>query len=154
MSFIPCLRYRKPADAIVWLERAFGLRRLRVIEDANGGIEHAELRLGDAVMMLGGPKRSAIDRHYVMPRDIGGLQTQSTYAVVEDVAVHLDRAKAGGARIVQPLTQEPYGQIYSAVDCEGHIWSFGDYDPLASEPHVDSGSPEVLPPEDATDGSV
>jgi len=133
MGFIPCLRYRKPAEAVAWLEKAFGLTRHFVVEGPDGGIEHAELRLGDAVVMVGGPKKDgAFDRFVAFPRDIGGLQTQTIYAVVPDVASHLSLARSAGARIVQPLTGEPYGTIYSAADCEGHIWSFGDYDPLTT----------------------
>ena len=42
------------------------------------------------------------------------------------------QAKAAGAEIVDELEPKDYGGSgYSARDPEGHLWSFGDYDPWA-----------------------
>jgi uncharacterized glyoxalase superfamily protein PhnB len=50
---------------------------------------------------------------------------------VDDPDAHHDRAKAAGAEIVQQLTDQDYGsREYAAVDPEGHVWSFGTYDPF------------------------
>ena len=44
---------------------------------------------------------------------------------VEDVDAHHIRAAAGGADIIYPPTDQPYGQReYGASDSEGRIWSF------------------------------
>jgi uncharacterized glyoxalase superfamily protein PhnB len=52
------------------------------------------------------------------------------YAAVDDVDKHHDRAKAAGAEIVQPPTDQPYGsREYGARDSEGNVWSFGTYRP-------------------------
>jgi uncharacterized glyoxalase superfamily protein PhnB len=66
------------------------------------------------------------------PREIGGRNTQSLYVIVEDPADHHARAVAAGAQIVMPLEKKDFGGSgYSCRDLEGHVWSFGDYDPLA-----------------------
>jgi uncharacterized glyoxalase superfamily protein PhnB len=66
------------------------------------------------------------------PREIGGRNTQSAYLVVQDPDAHYKRAVAAGAEIVMPLEDQVQGgRGYSCRDREGHVWSFGDYDPLA-----------------------
>ena len=56
------------------------------------------------------------------------------YAVVKDIDAHYKRAKAAGARIERPLSDTDYGaREYSVRDCEGHLWSFGTYDPYADQ---------------------
>jgi uncharacterized glyoxalase superfamily protein PhnB len=122
------LFYEDAAAAIEWLERAFGfVTRLRV-EDGAGGIVHSELELGEGegVVMVASArdgKRS--------PRSLGGANTQSLFAYVEDVDAHFARARAHGAMIVSEPSLHDYGdeywadRTYEALDCEGHRWWFG-----------------------------
>jgi uncharacterized glyoxalase superfamily protein PhnB len=64
------------------------------------------------------------------PRDTGGVGTQSAYVIVEDADAHYARAKAAGAEIVMEVEDQDYGgRLYSCLDPEGHLWSFGTYDP-------------------------
>ena len=52
------------------------------------------------------------------------------YAYVADPDAHHDRAVAAGARVVHPLTDQPYGsREYGVRDSEGNVWSFGTYRP-------------------------
>jgi uncharacterized glyoxalase superfamily protein PhnB len=63
-------------------------------------------------------------------REIGGIGTQSAYVIVEDADAHYARAKAAGAEIVMEVEDQDYGgRLYSCLDPEGHLWSFGTYDP-------------------------
>jgi uncharacterized glyoxalase superfamily protein PhnB len=65
------------------------------------------------------------------PRD-AGISTQSIYLVVADADAHHARAKAAGAEIVIDLVTQDYGgRDYTCRDPEGHIWTFGTYDPWA-----------------------
>jgi hypothetical protein len=48
------LGYRDAPAAIEWLGRAFGFTATMTIPDGHGGVAHAELRLGDAVVADGG----------------------------------------------------------------------------------------------------
>ena len=55
---------------------------------------------------------------------------QGVYVQVEDVDAHYARARAAGAEIVRPLQDTDYGsREYSVRDLEGHLWSFGTYQP-------------------------
>jgi uncharacterized glyoxalase superfamily protein PhnB len=52
------------------------------------------------------------------------------YVAVDDPDAHHDQAAAAGARVIQPLTDQPYGsREYGALDPEGNRWFFGTYAP-------------------------
>jgi uncharacterized glyoxalase superfamily protein PhnB len=135
VNVIPSMRYRNAPAAIEWLCRAFGFERHLVVPgEAEGTIAHAQLRYGNGMIMLGtaGTHGGGFDELMTTPRETGGRSTQSAYVIVEDPAAHHQRALAAGAQIVMPLEKKDYGGSgYSARDLEGHVWSFGDYDPFA-----------------------
>ena len=127
---IPSFRYRDAAAAIDWLERAFGFERHAVHGGENGRIEHAELRLGSGMIMLGSA-RETDGWPSRTPDQLGGV-TGGTYVIVDDPDAHFERARAAGAEIVRGLTDQDYGsRDYSARDPEGYLWSFGTYRPSA-----------------------
>ncbi|MCB1021130.1 MAG: glyoxalase, partial [Acidobacteria bacterium] len=52
-NIIPTMKYRDAPAAIEWLCRAFGFEKQMVVEGEGGKIDHAQLKLGDAMIMLG-----------------------------------------------------------------------------------------------------
>jgi uncharacterized glyoxalase superfamily protein PhnB len=129
---IPCLRYRDAPAAIDWLCVAFGFERHMVVPngDGDGGIAHAQLSMGGGMIMLGSSGDSDYGRLMRTPDEDGGGGSQSVYVVVADVDAHHARAKAAGAEIVIDIKDEEYGgRGYTCRDPEGHVWSFGGYDP-------------------------
>jgi uncharacterized glyoxalase superfamily protein PhnB len=127
VNIVPCLRYRDAPAAIEWLEKAFGFEKHFIVPNPEGGIAHAELRLGNGFVMLGSARN---DEFNWQPPQRGGQVTQSVYVVVEDVDAHRDRARAAGVEIVRDLQDTDYGsREYSARDLEGHLWHFGTYRP-------------------------
>ena len=128
------LKYHDCKAAIAFLCEAFGFERHVVHEAEDASIPHAQLKRGDDMIMLGSV-RSEDDPfapYSTTPRDTGGGCTMSTYIIVTDVDAHHDRAVAAGAKVVYPPTDQDYGgRNYSALDPEGNIWHFGDYDPWA-----------------------
>ena len=125
-TMYPSLVYDDAPAAIDWLCRAFGFERHLVVPGAPGTIAHAELRLGDAMIMLGS-SNSALGR--MSPKSLGAA-TGGIYAVVDDVDAHAARAKANGAVIISPPEDQDYGgRLYNCHDLEGHVWSFGTYLP-------------------------
>jgi uncharacterized glyoxalase superfamily protein PhnB len=130
---IPAISYEDAPAAIEWLERAFGFERHAVYEGEDGTIEHAELRVGSGMVMLGSEREGdAYERFPVgTPRKVGAL-TAGFYVIVDDPDAHCERAKAAGAEIVMELTDQDYGsRDYTARDLEGHLWTFGTYRPTA-----------------------
>ena len=131
-KIIPTLRYHDAAAAIDWLERAFGFTRHLVVPADDGGIAHAQLTLGDGMIMLGSARDDEFGRLQKPPRDVGGVGTASPYIVVPDADAHHARAVAAGAKVVMRLKDEDYGgRGYACLDPEGHLWNFGTYDPWA-----------------------
>ena len=64
------------------------------------------------------------------PGEVGGYETQSPYIVVDNPDVIYERAKKKGAKIAVEITTKDYGgRGFSCYDLEGHLWSFGSYDP-------------------------
>ena len=121
-SLFPLLQYRDPRAAVEFLELAFGFAPLRVDETPAGDVAHAEVRVGDDVLMLSGARPDG---------PFGDHTGQGwCYVVLADPDAHHDRAVAAGAEVVYPLTDQPYGsRDYAARDPEGNLWSFGTYAP-------------------------
>jgi len=68
------------------------------------------------------------------PDEIGGAETQTAYVVVPDADKVYTAAKAAGAKIAMEIRDEDYGgRGFSCYDLEGHLWSFGTYDPWKTE---------------------
>ena len=130
---VPCLRYRDAGKAIDWLCAAFGFERHLVVEADGGAIAHAELTLGNGMIMLASATDSAFGRLMAQPDEVGRRETQTAYVIVADAdAVHA-RARAAGAQIVIEIKDESYGgRGFTCRDLEGRLWNFGTYDPWAA----------------------
>jgi len=124
------MRYRDANAAIEWLCKAFGFEKHLVVPGENGTVAHAQLAFGNGMIMLGSALEDEFGQRVKPPREIGGIGTQSAYVIVEDADAHYARAKAAGAEIVMEVEDQDYGgRLYSCLDPEGHLWSFGTYDP-------------------------
>ncbi|MEJ1158320.1 VOC family protein [Prosthecomicrobium sp. N25] len=122
-TIFPALKFRDAPAAVDWLERAFGFARRAVHPDGGGGIAHAELALGNGVVMFGSTRPAD-------PADPWSTADMGIYVAVDDIDAHYARAMAAGAEIVRPLAATSYGaREYSARDLDGHLWSFGTYRP-------------------------
>ena len=124
-NIFPALLYRDAHAALDWLERAFGFERLMVVPGPQGTVLHAEMGLGPGILMLATSKP---DRGWVSPRDLPGLH-QTVCVRIDDVDGHYARAKAAGAEIFYDIKDTDYSREYSARDLEGHLWTFGNYQP-------------------------
>jgi uncharacterized glyoxalase superfamily protein PhnB len=127
MTIYAAIRYQDPDKAVSWLCTAFGFTEQSVSRTPEGEFQHGELRLGDSVVMISGPREAGW---------LGGAAADplaspvSLYAAVDDPKSHFEKAKAAGATIVLELQHMDYGSDeYSARDPEGNLWSFGTYKP-------------------------
>jgi uncharacterized glyoxalase superfamily protein PhnB len=116
---VPYLFYEDVAGVLAWLTKAFGfVEHLRYTED-DGSVTHAEMRVADAVIMLGDPGGS-----YENPKHHGHLQS-SLVVYVDGVDDHCVRAEDAGAEVISGPADTPYGdRMYSVRDPEGHRWDF------------------------------
>jgi uncharacterized glyoxalase superfamily protein PhnB len=122
-KIFPAIKYDDAPEALTWLKTAFGFEPHAVHKDDAGEIQHAEMKMGEAMIMFGG-KRAPDKTNPWCTEPMG------VYVCVDDIEAHYAKAKAAGADIVRPLADTPYGaREYSARDCGGNLWSFGTYDP-------------------------
>jgi uncharacterized glyoxalase superfamily protein PhnB len=129
-TIIPGLRYHDAKAAIGWLCDVFGFARHAVYEGADGSIAHAQLSLGNGMVMLGSVVDNEYSRNICQPAEVDGKETQAPYLVVADADAIYSRAKAAGFEIVIDIKDEDYGgRGFSCRDPEGHLWNVGTYDP-------------------------
>jgi uncharacterized glyoxalase superfamily protein PhnB len=119
-TVFPILSYDDAQAGIDFLVDAFGAERVAVYAGDDGKIQHAEVRLGNGMVMLGSSHAgSPVTRNRI-------------YVVVENSDEHCARARAAGAEIVMELRDTEYGsRDYGARDPEGNTWYFGTYQPFA-----------------------
>ena len=128
-TVIPTLHYEDAPAAIEWLCGTFGFVRHAVYPGENGTIAHAELTLGNGMIMLASASKKEFGKYQKTPRGLGGT-TQSAYIIVLSPDALHERAVKAGAEIVMPLSDKAYGgREFSCRDPQGHLWTFGTYDP-------------------------
>ena len=132
-GIIPTLGYKDPKKAIQWLCDAFGFEKHEVYESEDGKVIHAELTYKGNMIMLGSSDRDSqflkLIKH---PSEIDGFVTQSPYIIIDDdeIEAHYENVRRHGAKTALELTAQDYGgKDYTCHDPEGHVWSFGSYDP-------------------------
>ena len=117
-NMYPFMRFADAERALEWLSQAFGFEEHVVYRGDDGTLHHAELSLGPGIVMFGQ----------------GDPAEHGIYVAVEDADAHYERAKAAGAEITREIEDTPYGsREYTALDPEGHVWSFGTYRPVVSD---------------------
>ena len=129
----PYLLYEDLDATLDWLIGAFGFTEQVRMKGPDGKANHAEVGLGDGVVLMGHPGPD-----YRNPKRRGGA-TQMVYVYVDDVDKHFAVAKAAGAHILGEPADQFYGdRTYGAEDPEGHQWSFAQ--------HVRDVAPEDMHP--------
>jgi uncharacterized glyoxalase superfamily protein PhnB len=117
----PMLAYDDAPAALEFLCKAFGFEERYRMGMPDGTIGHAEVALGDQVVMLATTWKAA---GMASPKDLAGVHAQLR-CTVDDVEAHFARARAAGATIAAEPEDQPYGErVYRAVDPEGHRWIF------------------------------
>ena len=116
-TLVPYLTFRDGDASLRFLADVFGFETVSEQRDDRGGIVHAELKLGDAVVMGGAGDAE--------PGAAPGL-----YVVVDDVDATFERAVGAGAAVGYPPEDTEWGTRRARVrDPDGHEWSFGTYRP-------------------------
>ncbi len=125
-------------EAVDWLCAAFAFEKHRVVTGDDGDLLYAHLTFGDHMVMVLPVRASDLASFIKQPYEVGGAETQSCYIVVNDADAHYRTARAAGASIVLDLNDdERGGRGYACRDPEGHIWSFGTYDPWQGHSNID-----------------
>ena len=121
-AFISSVIYKDNRAALKWLQKAFGFEPSEVLTDAKDNIVHAEMTHGDGVIMISNEFTSWARS----PDSVGGTNTQRVHVRLEKgIDEHCARARAAGAKVAMEPADQFYGdRTYSAMDPEGHHWTF------------------------------
>lgn len=116
----PYLYFDGATKAIDWYKRAFGADERMRMPGPNGTIGHAELNIGDSVIMMAdAPDKS--------PKKLGATSV-SFVLYVQDVDSAFKRALDAGAAVSHPIEDKFYGdRMGTLVDPFGHEWSLGTH---------------------------
>ena len=124
MPSYPALRFHDAPAAIAWLE-SFGFEATERHDNPDGTIAHAELWLGDAVIMLGS---GGDDLEGPPPEDLRAARS-SIYIGTPDVEAIHARARGAGTEVSDLFDQDYGSRDFQARDPDGNHWTFGTYIP-------------------------
>jgi PhnB protein len=129
----PYLVVEGAARAIDFYTQVFGMTERMRMPGPDDTVGHAELELGDSLIMLAD---EFPDMGFRGPKAVGGTPvTISVY--VEDVDAVFERALAAGATALRPVKDEFYGDRTGQFeDPFGHRWSVST--------HVEDVAPEEM----------
>ena len=132
-TLTPYLTLDEATDAIEFYKDAFGAEERVRMEAPNGKIGHAELQIGDSIVMLSDAFPEATTRP---PSELGGT-TAGVFLYVEDVDSVVNQAVKAGAQVTQKVEDMFWGDRFGSVkDPFGHVWSIAT--------HVEDLTPEEI----------
>ncbi len=98
-------------------------------DDEQGQAVHVELTFGTSMLMLASPGNGE-HGHLLNSVVEAGKPTGGFYVVVVDADHQYERARQAGLEILsEPRPRDHGGREFSCRDHEGHLWTFGTYDP-------------------------
>jgi PhnB protein len=129
----PHLTVKNGEQAIEFYKKAFGAEVNRVTKGPDGSLMHADLRIGDSMLML---NDEFPDWKVLGPQALGGTPV-TVHLYVQDADAAWKRAVDAGCTVKMPLQDQFWGDRYGQlVDPFGHQWS------IAS--HIEDPTPEEI----------
>jgi PhnB protein len=116
----PYLTIKGAAEAIEFYKRAFGATEILRMEMSRGVIAHAEIQIGDSILMLG---EECPQSGTKSPATLGG-SPMGLMLYVDNVDTVFAQAVAAGAKTLRPVADQFYGDRSGTVtDPYGHCWT-------------------------------
>lgn len=133
-TITPYMTIKNCAEAMEFYKKAFGaVETVRIMEPDNKKIMHAEMKIGDSVLMM---TDENMQYDHKGPEQLGGSPI-SVLLYVKNVDEIFDRAIKAGASVIREVRNEFYGDRMGTLkDPFGHTWSIGT--------HVEDVSPEEM----------
>jgi PhnB protein len=134
-SVTPYLIIKGAAQAIDYYKKVFGATEVMRMEQPGGKIGHAELKIGNSLIMLADENPNMGQGHSSAVTI--GASPVSLYLYLPDVDRVVERAVAAGAKILKPVQDQFYGDRSGFIqDPFGHLWGIAT--------HVEDVSPEEM----------
>ena len=123
-SVTPYLTVNDAARALDFYKRAFGAQETMRMDGPDGKIGHAEIKIGDSMIMLSDEMPGSVCRS---PQSLGGT-TAGVFLYVENVDAVFNQAVSAGAQVQTPLADMFWGDRYGRLkDPFGHSWSIATH---------------------------
>jgi PhnB protein len=123
-TITPYLIVRGGAAAIDYYKAAFGAEEMVRMAGPAGTIGHAEIRIGDSVVMLADESPAGGWRS---PQSLGGSPV-GLAVYVDDVDARFNQAIAAGGKVIKPLANQFYGDRSGTLaDPFGHQWTLATH---------------------------
>jgi PhnB protein len=120
----PYLAVEDAAGAIEYYKKAFGAKERVRMEAPEDKIGHAELEVGDSLVMLADPFPQSST---TPPKELGGTSA-SIFMYVEDVDAVVKQAVDAGATVAMEVADQFWGDRFGTVtDPFGHSWSIATH---------------------------
>ena len=119
-SVTPYLYVSGAADALEFWKKAFGAVELFRMPGPGGIISHAEMKIGDSIVMLADENPHFGNKS---PKSLGSASCG--FAIyTQDADAMFAKAVAAGATVMRPMADQFYGdRSGTVVDPFGHIWT-------------------------------
>jgi PhnB protein len=125
-TVVPYISVKGASDAIAYYKKAFGAEELVRMPMPDGQVGHAELKIGDSILMLA-DEMDHPDAIAKSPRTLGGV-TSGLCLYVEDADAVFNRAVEAGGKVRRPLTNQFYGDRSGTVeDPFGQVWTISTH---------------------------
>jgi PhnB protein len=132
-TLTPYLAVDNATEAIEFYKHAFGAKERMRMPGPEGTIGHAEIEVGDSLVMLSDPFPQSSVRP---PKELGGTSA-SVFMYVEDVDAVVRQAVDAGATVTMEVSDQFWGDRFGSVsDPFGHTWSIAT--------HVEDLTPEEV----------
>ena len=110
--------------AIEYYKKAFGAKERTRMPMPDGKVGHAELEIGQSIVMLSDPFPQATTR---TPKELGGT-TVSLFLFAEDVDSVVKQAVDAGATITMEPADQFWGDRFGTItDPFGHVWGIATH---------------------------
>lgn len=143
----PYLIIRDAARAILFYKKAFGATELMRFPGPDGKIGHAEIKIGEGVVMLAD---EAPAMGHKSPQTLGGTAISLLF-YVPDVDARFAKALAAGGTVTNPLKDQFYGDRSGTLtDPFGHVWTIATHTEDVSGEEMQRRMAAMTPGEKAT----
>lgn len=129
------------AAAMAFYTRVFGAKEVFRMEMPGGKVGHAEVRLGDSIIMLADefPEMGCVG-----PKTIGGTPV-TLLVYFEDCDAVIQQALAAGATVKMPARDQFYGDRSGTItDPFGHLWTIATHKEDLTKEEVDRRMAEMM----------
>lgn len=137
-TITPHLTVKNCGKTIEFYTKAFGAKPRRLIKDPKGVVIHAEIEIGDSIVMLNDefPDYGALSP---------GGSSVAIHIYTADAQKFWDQAVAAGATVKMPLADQFWGDRYGQLeDPSGHVWSVGQRIAILTQAEMEAAAAKAF----------